>query len=169
MSDLGLRAYQVALGEAPEPEPVRPVPEGISLPAVLHCTATSGTISTPFGHLAYGDEITVTQALVSREGAAAVSLLELLADPDRQRQVFGEVRLREGSWPTRHPRYLPGSRKWSEARDAAFATADHLAISDPEKSAVKQALARYGQRYGYRAAGVPAPYGSAAFDPEDAE
>lgn len=169
MPDLGLAAYEVALNGPPPPQPIRPVPPSISLPVVLHCCGTAGAVSTPFGSLHYGSELLVTENMLGHEGNAAISLLELLVDEGRQIELFGEIRLRPGPWPEQYPRYLPGSRKWSEARDHAFALADHEAITDLEKTAVKQALARYGQRYGYNPSTVPPAYGSPDWDPEDAE
>lgn len=168
MPDLGLTAYEVALNGPPPPQPLRPLPPSISLPYLLHCCGTAGAVSTPFGSLHYGSELLVTENMLGHEGNAVIDLLELLADPGRQRQLFGEIRLRPGPWPSEHPRYLPGSKQWKLARDNAYAQADALDY-DERSEALKMLNEKYGQRFGYNPSNVPPAYGDPHFSEEDAE
>jgi hypothetical protein len=156
------------LGNPTGPAPAGPtpeLPEGISLPYSLHCSATDGSVMIFDQVVAYGGECEITENTLRQWGAAAVRVIELTEDPREQRRMFGGVRLRRGPWPEGVSRILPGSRRWLMDRDGAYSRADRVADEHARDRALEDARLRFGARSGPPPPHEPA-YGMPGWDPE---
>lgn len=154
------------LGTATQPEAPQPVPElppGVELPYVAHCVASDTGVMVCGQILSYGDEIEVTQALVNREGAAAIRAVELTEAPAAQRALFGSIRLLPGAWPAGVDRVLVGSRQWEMRRSAAYQAADRVADEHARDRALEGARLRFGARTGPPAPRAPV-YGEVGYE-----